>query len=468
MTTHGRARAPHLAALLALLALMAGACSAATPAPGQGGPGPTPAPPTAAASPAPGSPTPEAPDGPAGVALLRPDGRVVLLRGAEQTELARVEPAAPPGAQGCGAHTLRWSPDGHRLALADGVRTLGAAPRGQIAHAPLPGWDAAWSPDGQRLAYLAGEGQDAELLFVAGPDGAGPRQLGAAHWSESGRPAWSPDGRRLIAGPRLEAILGASADVAPPAARGANASWDRSGALLAWLAAEADATSLRLRVMGWDGRAQRELATLTLPRDPAFPEGALWWTDPGWRPPPLVWLPDDSGLLVAVGAAGLSDGGGTYLVRRDGSARLVTPHLLCDLAPDGGRLLALTAEREVVAVRLADGAVAASYGPGLAAAWRPEPQGPAPPAPLAAQSPTLALSDPPQTGEAVREVQRRLNDLGYAAGTVDGVYGPRTEAAVRAFQGRSRLGADGVVGPRTWAALRAPAPCPASGGEDRC
>jgi len=49
----------------------------------------------------------------------------------------------------------------------------------------------------------------------------------------------------------------------------------------------------------------------------------------------------------------------------------------------------------------------------------------------------------------VREVQQRLNDLDYEVGVIDGVYGPLTEAAVRAFQERNRLTADGVVGPRT-------------------
>jgi peptidoglycan hydrolase-like protein with peptidoglycan-binding domain len=36
---------------------------------------------------------------------------------------------------------------------------------------------------------------------------------------------------------------------------------------------------------------------------------------------------------------------------------------------------------------------------------------------------------------------------------VDGIFGPKTEAAVRAFQQNENLGVDGIVGRQTWAAL---------------
>ena len=53
----------------------------------------------------------------------------------------------------------------------------------------------------------------------------------------------------------------------------------------------------------------------------------------------------------------------------------------------------------------------------------------------------------------VKTVQTKLKRWGYYTGSVDGVYGPKTKAAVKLFQKRNGLSVDGVVGPKTAAAL---------------
>lgn len=49
--------------------------------------------------------------------------------------------------------------------------------------------------------------------------------------------------------------------------------------------------------------------------------------------------------------------------------------------------------------------------------------------------------------------QTRLDVHGFPCGKVDGIYGPKTEAAVRSFQGAMGLDTDGICGSKTWAAL---------------
>ncbi|MDC0714515.1 peptidoglycan-binding protein [Stigmatella sp. ncwal1] len=55
-----------------------------------------------------------------------------------------------------------------------------------------------------------------------------------------------------------------------------------------------------------------------------------------------------------------------------------------------------------------------------------------------------------QSGAPVAALQNRLNQLGFNAGAADGQFGPKTTAAVKAFQSAKGLVADGVVGPKTW------------------
>lgn len=53
----------------------------------------------------------------------------------------------------------------------------------------------------------------------------------------------------------------------------------------------------------------------------------------------------------------------------------------------------------------------------------------------------------------VAAYQKRLNELGYPLGKLDGLYGPMTRAAVESFQKEVGLKVDGVVGPATWGKL---------------
>ncbi|MBD2578322.1 peptidoglycan-binding protein [Oscillatoria sp. FACHB-1406] len=56
-------------------------------------------------------------------------------------------------------------------------------------------------------------------------------------------------------------------------------------------------------------------------------------------------------------------------------------------------------------------------------------------------------------GENVRALQEALKKAGFYQGTVDGVFGRGTRAAVIAFQRKHGLPADGVAGSHTQAAL---------------
>lgn len=59
---------------------------------------------------------------------------------------------------------------------------------------------------------------------------------------------------------------------------------------------------------------------------------------------------------------------------------------------------------------------------------------------------------------AVVVLQKVLATHGFDPGSKDGLFGPKTERAVLAFQRAKGLEADGVVGPKTWNALGMTAP----------
>ena len=56
-------------------------------------------------------------------------------------------------------------------------------------------------------------------------------------------------------------------------------------------------------------------------------------------------------------------------------------------------------------------------------------------------------------GEDVKTLQAALNARGYSCGAADGLFGTNTEAALKAFQTKYKLGADGIAGKGTWGKL---------------
>ena len=66
---------------------------------------------------------------------------------------------------------------------------------------------------------------------------------------------------------------------------------------------------------------------------------------------------------------------------------------------------------------------------------------------------TLYLRFPQHRGDDVRALQRKLNVLGFDAGKEDGLFGPRTDHALREFQRNVGDEPDGIAGIETLAAL---------------
>jgi hypothetical protein len=56
-------------------------------------------------------------------------------------------------------------------------------------------------------------------------------------------------------------------------------------------------------------------------------------------------------------------------------------------------------------------------------------------------------------GEEVRELQQKLSGAGFDPGPIDGIFGSKTEVAVRKFQESKGITVDGIVGPLTWSKL---------------
>lgn len=82
--------------------------------------------------------------------------------------------------------------------------------------------------------------------------------------------------------------------------------------------------------------------------------------------------------------------------------------------------------------------------------------------PPTSSCPTLRVGS---RGASVKYLQQLLLDNGFNPGSIDGIFGSRTQSAVIAFQKSKNLAPDGIVGIMTWTALGAnchhqPSTCP--------
>ena len=65
----------------------------------------------------------------------------------------------------------------------------------------------------------------------------------------------------------------------------------------------------------------------------------------------------------------------------------------------------------------------------------------------------LAVFEYGDEGQVVVDMQKRLAELNYTVGYVDGIFGEDTEEAIKAFQRDQNLDVDGIVGGATYRAL---------------
>lgn len=72
------------------------------------------------------------------------------------------------------------------------------------------------------------------------------------------------------------------------------------------------------------------------------------------------------------------------------------------------------------------------------------------------RSRNLKLTDPYMRGEDVKQLQIALKNAGYDPGQTDGIFGKKTERAVKRFQKDHRLKVDGIAGEKTQKALGLP------------
>lgn len=92
--------------------------------------------------------------------------------------------------------------------------------------------------------------------------------------------------------------------------------------------------------------------------------------------------------------------------------------------------------------------------PGVASSPVPQPAPPPAPTPAPKEIAVQLLQvQEGNSGDVVKSAQMLLNGHGPYALQVDGIFGPKTTAAVKGWQSMAHLGVDGIVGVHTWGSL---------------
>lgn len=150
----------------------------------------------------------------------------------------------------------------------------------------------------------------------------------------------------------------------------------------------------------------------------------------------------------------------TWLEEADGGERAPSEPILAGLTRRQLAVIAAAAVVVLLVVLAAAGVFSsnskspASTPPATTAppTTTPQTQTTPPPTTPSVTLPTGVLK-PGSTGADVKSLQQALASAGHSPGAIDGVYGPKTEAAVSAFQTSAGITADGIYGPATKQAL---------------
>ena len=73
--------------------------------------------------------------------------------------------------------------------------------------------------------------------------------------------------------------------------------------------------------------------------------------------------------------------------------------------------------------------------------------------PVLSPEPCPAWKLPPLLLYMMQFLKEKGDKHGFEPGKIDGIWGPQTKIAVKAYQGTYKLGNDGIVGKSTWAMM---------------